>query len=145
MVGALRSVGGIDPGWRVKNVREIQGEPDLAAYPGTRYVSAAERTETETQAVPKRILASEQSLELALGQIPVVRVSPVNLAPQREPCGEVVQDRHAAGINVTARVAYAHDSRAGVAGEQVSEIGVDPSLVGEGFLGDQVQPVVRQA
>src|SRR5690349_17064167 len=142
MVGSLRSVRGIDPGWRVKNVRKIHGEPDLAAYARTRDVFAAERAETETQAVSNRVLASEQSLELALGQIPVVRVSPVNLAPQRESGCEVVQDRHAAGINVTACVAYAHDSRAGVAGEQVSEIGIDPGLVGEGFLGDQVQPVV---
>ena len=88
------------------NIREVHGKPDLAADPGTCNILAAEHAETHAEAVPDRVLASNQGLELTFAQIPVVRVPTINLNAQRQPRGEIVQDRYTSRVNVTTRGLY---------------------------------------
>src|SRR5947209_11938256 len=112
----------------VQNVGEIHGEPDLAADSGARNIFAPEHAEIEGHAVAKCVLTANQSLELASAQIPVSGKPSVNLAAERQPRSEVVQDRETSRVNVATCALYAHHAGAGVASEQVAEVPIDPGL-----------------
>src|SRR5882724_1606794 len=110
----------------MQNVGEIHGEPDLAAEPGACNIFASEHAEIERHAVANCVLTANQSLELALAQIPVIGEPTVDLAAERQPASEVMQDRETSCVNVATRALDAHRTGARVAGEQVAQVPVDP-------------------
>src|SRR5690349_3150178 len=90
-------------GGRAPDIREIHGEADLASDAGTGDVLPSQHSEVEGHAVSKLNLAADHRLELAPGQVGIGTVSTEEFSPEREPGGEVVENRHATGNHVATR------------------------------------------
>ncbi len=129
----------------MKNIGEIYGEPNLAPNPGAGDVFASEQTEIECHAFANRVLAPDQHLELASAQVPIIRKSTVSLDAERQAGIDVVKNREACGVNMAARGLNAQSASAGVAGEQIANVRVDPGPVGERLSSDEREPVVGQS
>jgi hypothetical protein len=122
-------------GGRMQDIGEIHGEADLAPDPRARDIFASEQTKAESQAVSDRVLAPNQDLKLALAQAPVARKTAVDLASQRQPGIDIVQEREAAGVNVAARVLSPQHASASVPGKQEPDVSIDPGFNRTGTFG----------
>ncbi len=99
----------------------------------------------KTQAIAKRVLAAGHGLKLTFAQIIVLRIAAIELASEREPAVEIVQQRKAAGINLAAGVLDSKHAGTGVAGEQDAQVSGDSGLFRNGLLPDEVEPIVSQS
>jgi hypothetical protein len=129
----------------MQNGREIHGESKLGADAGTGYIFASEYAEVKSEAIANFALATDKNLELASAEIAIGGEPSVNLGAEGEPRREVVEKRETPGVDVAARALYAEGTGTGVACKQIAEIDIDPGFVRQGFLRDQVEPVVCQA
>jgi hypothetical protein len=78
--------------YRAQDRGKVQRETDLYANPWTRNVSASEQTKVKSQAVTKRVLPANESLELSFAQITVVCKPSIKLGAQGKPRREIVED-----------------------------------------------------
>ncbi len=124
---------------------EVSLEANLSADFRAGNMAAAEEREGEGEATADLVPASGKPLELVSGEALVVRDRTVSLRAQAQARVQVVHDGEASGVNMAAGILSAQDAGAGIAGEQESEIGIEPGLVGERFLCDGVEPVVGEA
>ena len=108
--------------------RKVYFKAYLAAYSGTGNVAATEDGERDTHAVVELIYASGKGLQLIFAQAAGISDGAIEFCAEREVRGEVVLERKATGVDMASRGLHTEDTGAGVAGEQESEVGVDPAL-----------------
>jgi len=121
---------------------EVDFESDLAADFGAGDVATAKDGEGDGDGFGELIPASAEALYLIFTQATIAGGCSVDLGSEAQAAIEVVHEGEASGEDVAARGLHAKDAGAGVAGEELSEVGNQAGLVGEGLLGNGVQPVV---
>src|SRR5215831_6005330 len=124
------------------HVRKIHGKAGLKADQWARDVLAAQSAETQAQALPNLILPPDQRLELGLAQISILGISSINLGAERQSGVDPAQNGEPSSKNMSPRRVYPDYARAGVSGEQVPKIHVDPGLVRQRFLRNPIKPVI---
>jgi hypothetical protein len=116
---------------RPQDVREVHGEANLAADSWARDVLAPEQSKTESQSIANRVGAADQRLELASAETAVVGEAAIDLAAQGQSRRKVVKKRDAAREYMPAHGCNSQYACAGVAGEQIAGVCVDPGLLGK--------------
>ena len=129
----------------MQDIRKIHRKADLASNPWSRDIFSEEQTKIKSHAIANPVLAPNHGLELPSAQISVVCKATVNFTPQCQSNTDIVQDREASGINMTAGGLNSQHTCAGVTGEHKTNIAIDPRPVRKGLLRDEIEPVVGQS
>lgn len=125
--------------------RKVNLKAYLASEPGAGDVAAAEERESYTHELGELVCASRKRLQLVFAKATVGTDRGIELGAESEAGGEVMLQREATGVNVAASGLDTEDAGAGVAGEQKSEVGVEPRFVRDRFLRDGIEPVVSES
>jgi hypothetical protein len=102
----------------MQEVDKVYGKADLPAYPGARRILPAEQGKIERHSFVKFKLASAQRLQLAPAQSRSVRFSAIDFGAESKAGTEVVLERQAASVNLSALRLNSYDAGRGVAREQ---------------------------
>src|SRR5215469_11435960 len=131
--------------WAAKNIGEIYRKTNLAADPRARHVFAAEQAKRQGQAVADGVLTTDQKLQLTTAESATARKAAIGLHSKSEAGSKVAQDRQTSGIDVATGGGDPQHARARVPGEQIAEVRSNSGFVRKRLLGDEVQPVIREA
>ena len=124
---------------------EIHFKADLATKSGAGNVTTAEDRKRYTHELGELVCASRERLQLVFAKAAVGGDRGIEFGTECKARREVVLPGESAGVDMAAGGLYAEDAGAGVAGEEKSEVGVDPGFVRERFLRDGVEPVVPES
>jgi hypothetical protein len=108
---------------------KVHFKADLATDPGAGNVTAAEERKCHTRELGELECASRERLQLVFAKATIGADRSIEFGTECEAWGEVVLIREPACIDMATGSLYAEDASAGVAGEQESEVGVEPGFV----------------
>lgn len=124
---------------------KVDFEANLPADPWACNVASAQEGEGDGHTAVELVPASGKALELVLAQAALVRDRAVSFRAEGNARVDVVGQGEASGVDMAASILSAQNAGAGIACEEESKIGIEPSLVADRLLRDGVEPVISEA
>ena len=130
---------------RSEKIGKVQRKAKLATDAGAGVILAPNKAEAKRESGSNIVLAAQHDLQLAASKSVVVGDTTINLRAQSPTRIEIVQKGGTARENVAAGCFDANHAGACVACEEITGIYVESRCGGDGFLDDEVEPIVVNA